>query len=169
MVGPSNTMVTKLGTVQSVNWISLPSNGDKSVETEFSTSMWVKPSSDYELIIDRNYSGGVHGEVKVIAKLKFYAGSVSQNTLISMSIDDETACITFSPAMVFNKVAELYVKFEGLNLSDVDPGNLDFLYLKDDGTVGQIEYKEIIFDQSSGILELKEGKIPHFSRFGFVK
>ena len=37
------------------------------------------------------------------------------------------------------------------------------------GVYKSIQYGEIIVDKQSGILELKEGKIPHFSRYGWVR
>jgi hypothetical protein len=86
-----------------------------------------------------------------------------------MSVDDENGTITYSPSMNFNKPAELYLKLEGLDLYDISKNSIDFAYHDPTGSFGQVDYKEIIVDISSGIVELKEGKIPHFSRYGFTR
>ena len=86
-----------------------------------------------------------------------------------MTVDSENGTLSFSPSMEFNKDVELYVKFEGLDLTDLKNNEIDFVYMANDGTIGLINYKEIIFDKSSGILELKECKVPHFSRYGLTR
>jgi anti-anti-sigma regulatory factor len=102
---------------------------------EFSITEYVKTDEDTELIIDRCYEGGIHGEVKIISKLKFYAGTIKQNTYITMTVDDVNGTISFDPSMKFNKDVELYVKFEGLDLGDLSEEYIDFVYLANDGSV----------------------------------
>ncbi|RPI74372.1 MAG: hypothetical protein EHM47_03770 [Ignavibacteriales bacterium] len=151
------------------NWITLPEREGSMVENIIAKTRNINGSSGGEIIIDFNYNGGPHGEVKVIAKLLFRAGSFSGTKAITMTIDDVNGTITYSPSMNFNKDAELYVKLEGLNLYGINPNNVDFSYHDPSGTFGPVDYKEIIVDIPSGILELKEGKIPHFSRYGFSR
>jgi len=151
------------------NWITLPQRSGNLVEAETSTTKNINGSSGGEIIIDWNYNGGPHGEVKVIAKLKFLSGSFSGTKTITMVVNDVDGTITYSPSMNFNKPAELYVKLEGLDLYGINPDSIDFSYHDPSGSFGQVDYKEIQVDISSGTLELKEGKIPHFSRYGFSR
>ena len=167
-VGPDSTE-PYFSQVSEPNWVGLPVSNFQFLAKTFSTSKLVKADKDTELIIDESYSGGPHGEVKVIVKLKFYSGSVDQDTQITMEIDDQTGVISFSPSMVFNKPAELYIKLEGLDLNDDDEENVDFVYLTVNGTYEAVEYDEIEVDTDDGELELKEGEVDHFSRYGFVR
>ena len=86
-----------------------------------------------------------------------------------MVVDDVNGTITYSPSMNFNTPAELYVKLEGLDIYGINPDLIDFSYHNPNGSFSQVDYKEIQVDISSGTLELKEGKIPHFSRYGFSR
>jgi hypothetical protein len=159
----------QIGTTAGPNWITLPQRNSSSVEAIISKTQNISGSNGGEIIIDFNYNGGPHGEVKVIAKLKFLSGSFSGTLSITMVVDDVNGTITYSPSMNFNKPAELYVKLEGLDIYGIDPDLIDFSYHDPSGSFGQVDYKEIQVDISSGTIELKEGKIPHFSRYGFSR
>ncbi len=167
IVAPEDTQI-KMQT-SGPNWITLPTREGFSVETIISKTKNINGSSGGEIIIDYSYNGGIHGEVKIIAKLSFRSGSFSGTKAITMTIDDVNGTITFSPSMNFNKDAELYLKLEGLNLYGINPGDIDFVYHNPSGGFAPIRYKEIKVDISSGTLELKEGNIPHFSRYGFCR
>jgi len=149
-------------------WIQLPkpANG-LSTEMVFSKSQNINGNSGGEIIIDKNYYGGPHGEVKIIAKLKFPKGAFSGTRNITMTIDEVEGTVTYSPAMNFNKPAELYLKFEGMDIYGINPSQIDFVYFGKDGLFYTVNYKEIQVDIPSGILELKDGLIPHFSRYGW--
>ena len=71
------------------------------------------------------------------------------------TIDDETGAIVFSPSTIFNRSSELYVKFEGLDLSNVDPDNVQFIDQTTDNNVYPVQYESLDIDISSGIIELK--------------
>jgi hypothetical protein len=152
------------------NWIELPKNTSQSssIEMEFSASENIDGNSGGEIKLDRNYYGP-NGKVKIIAKLKFDKGSFNGTKLITMIVDDVNGTVTYSPSMNFDKPAELYLKLEGLDLSGINPDDIDFVYFSPSGTYGPITYKEIKVDIQSGTLELKDGLIPHFSRFGFCR
>ncbi len=151
------------------NWITLPQRDGLSIENVFSVTKTIKGKDGGELKIDEHYSAGPHGEVKVIAKLNFKKHSFEGTQTITMIVDDVNGTITYSPSMVFDKPAELYVKLEGLDLYGIDPDDIDFVYYDPSGNYGTVEYKELNVDISSGTLELKEGEIPHFSRFGYTR
>ncbi len=139
----------------SPNWIQLPDNEGMSVENQFSVTEYVTKKDGGELIIDESYYGGPHGEVKVIAKLKFYKNTVKKSSMITMTVDNESGAISFSPPTAFKKAADLYVKFEGLDLSNVDPDDVEFINHTPDNNVYPVLYESIVVDVSSGTIELK--------------
>ena len=157
-------------TTNEPNWIALPMGSGSNIENQFSTSGWINKGTDSEFIIDNSRTGGINGQlVKTIVKLKFYSGSVSKDSYITMTADDILTRCTFGPSQIFLKSGYLYVKYEGLNLSGIDPTKVKFVYMNANGVYEYIQYGEIKVDIQSGILELKDGKIPHFSRYGFVR
>ena len=139
----------------SPNWIQLPDKEGMSVENQFSVTEYIDTEHGGELIIDESYSGGPHGEVKVIAKFKIYENTVPEPLMVTMTIDDETGAIAFSPSTIFNRSADFYLKFEGLDLSNVDPDNVQFIGQTPDNNVYPVQYESLDIDISSGIIELK--------------
>ncbi len=147
------TLITQQS--NSPNWVKLPETKGMSVENQFSVTEYIDIEHGGELIIDESYSGGPHGEVKVIAKFKIYENTVTEPLMVTMTIDDETGAIAFSPSTIFNRSADLYVKFEGLDLSNVDPDNVKFIGQTPDNNVYPVQYESLDIDISSGIIELK--------------
>ena len=139
----------------SPNFIQLPDNEGMSVENQFSVTEYVTKKDGGELIIDESYYGGPHGEVKVIAKFKLYKNTVKKSSMITMTVDNESGAISFSPPTAFKKAADLYVKFEGLDLSNVDPESVEFISQTSDNNVYPVQYESIVVDVSSGTIELK--------------
>lgn len=151
------------------NWIQLPEIKGLLKDAGYTTSKFVNADKDTELIMDHTYNGGIHGKVKIIVKLMLYEGTLNQDSFISMTVNRENGTITFEPSQEFNKDAELYVKFEGIDLTHVEEEDISFDFLGKNGSLLKIHFKEIIIDQASGTLELKEGKVPHFSRYGWTQ
>ena len=164
LIAPDNAKVSS----EEPNWVGLPTPKYQRLSKSFNAGDLIKKDEDGELIIDESYESVDGNTVKVIAKLKLYKGTIDEDTYIAMAVDGETGVLTFTPHMDFNMEAELYVKIEGFNLDGVQIRNLDFLYLTN-SNYESVDHKEIIVDESSGLLELKEGKVPHFSRYGFTK
>ncbi len=137
--------------------ITLPQPKSLSVENTFSVTEYIKGNKGGELIIDDHYFAGPHGEVKVIAKLKLDKNTFTGDHYITMTVDDETGAVTFSPAIIFNKPAkEFYMKLEGLDLSGINPSDVKFQDFLPDGTVRDIdEIEDLKVDVPSGIIELK--------------
>jgi hypothetical protein len=139
----------------SPNYIQLPETEGMSIENQFSVTKHVSKKHGGELIIDETYNGGPHGQVKVIAKFKLKKNTLKKSTTITMTIDNETGAIIFSPPTAFKKAAELYVKFEGLDLYNVDPNSVEFIDQTPDNNIYPVEYESLDIDVSSGTIELK--------------
>ena len=152
------------------NWIELPKNISQgsSIEMEFSASDHIYGYFGGDIKLNKSYYSS-KGKVKIYAKIEFDNRSFSGDKFITMTVDDVNGTVTFSPSMIFDKPAKLNLKLEGLDLSGINPENINFVYLSPSGTISQIVYKDINVDVQSGTLELIDGQIPHFSRFGFVR
>ena len=60
------------------------------------------------------------------------------------------------------------LKIEGVDLSGVNPNTLDFVYIDASGNIHPVEYEVVTMDAVNGKLEVKNAKLNHFSRYGFV-
>ena len=84
-----------------------------------------------------------------------------------MDIDDQTGVSTFNPHIIFNFPAVLNQTFSGLDLSGIDPNNIQLYYLDTDGSYEVMQYDQLIVDVETGTITVINGKIPHFSLYGY--
>ncbi len=85
-----------------------------------------------------------------------------------MTADDEYCASTFQPGMSFSKSGIYNISYTGVDLSGVNPSTVRFVYLKNDGTLEYPEHEGITVDFSIGKIAVKNAKLNHFSRYGFV-
>ena len=85
-----------------------------------------------------------------------------------MYVDDENGTVTFKSSQVFNKYAELYVKYEGIDLTEAVGPEIDFIFSPEYGTIESVNYKEIKYDLEKGNLELTAGLVSQFTEYGFI-
>jgi len=151
------------------NWITLPQRNGSSVETEYSVTQQIDGSLGGKLEISDIYFAGPQGVVKVKATLKFPQNCFTGIETITMTADNVNGTIIYSPPMNFNIPALLDLEYQGIDLTGVEPDSVDFVYQDPDGSYDSMEYDKIQVIMAIGKLMLKDGKIPHFSRYGFSR
>ena len=151
------------------NWITLPEFNNASVENTFSTTKLVNGKDETLLDVWGGYSGGIHYYVSANANLRFLRNSFEGTRQITMSIDTEYGSAKFSPSGTFDKAAIYNATFQGLDLRGVDPDEVRFVYMAADGSYVDAECDQIFVEIQSGKLQVINAKLPHFSRYGFVK
>ncbi len=151
-----------------LNWIELPQSENMVVETSFSSSEWISGYFGDNIYLNRSYHGGPFGKVTIDARASFPSNSFDGIKYITMTIDDRTCTATFSPSMVFDKPMVYNVTFTGVDLKNVNPASVKFAYLANDGTIEYASHEGITVSISTGTLKVKNAKISHFSRYGFV-
>jgi len=165
LVAPDNTSVSS----EEPNWISLPVPNDTRLQKTFSVTELITVQNGGTIQIRESYDGGPHGKVKVFAKIKFGKNVVTEDTYFTMTLDDETCMLTFSPSMTFDKDAELTIELKGIDLGGVDKKDVDFVYYDANGQYVSVDYKKLKVNIRKGDLKVEKVKIPHFSRYGFTK
>ncbi len=149
--------------------ISLPqSSSGLSVETLYTESMDINGEYGGEFTANFSYQGGPFGQVTVESELEFDRNSFQGTVEITQTLDSEFAALKFGPSMQFNKDVELDLIITGLDLSNVNPNTLDFVYIDENGTIEYVDYDKIIMDASTGTIEVDDADLTHFSRYGFV-
>jgi hypothetical protein len=155
------------------NWISLPNmNGENGMSVMsmpiFQASKEIDGKTGGKILINEKYLGGPLGEVKVKAELEFPKDAFVGSKNITMILDTQFGLATFSPHSYFDKEAIYNAEFIGLDLTGVDPKNVGFVYQAEDGSYEYIDYTKIEVDIKNGKLKVRDAKLPHFSRYGFV-
>jgi hypothetical protein len=114
------------------------------------------------------YQGGINGTVSINSTLHFYANSFTGTKTISQTFDTETAAITFGPSMQFNVPVYYTLTITGVDLTGVNPNTLDFVYIDANGNMFAVQKDYVTMDLGTGLLKVKNARLDHFSRYGFV-
>ena len=146
--------------------IKLPERMGMGVESQ-TYSMSINGSEDTEFQRSFSYESG-NGTVYQFSDLDFYSGAFSGTQNISMTFNTGGAAMEFGPSMQFNVPVEYTYKITGVDLSGVDPTTLTFVYIDSNGNMSPVEYDYVYMDASIGLLKVKNAKLNHFSRYGFV-
>lgn len=160
--------------IDGINWMSLPlhehqtPDGISFQKVYFTIAKNIDGKNGGKLELKNEYPGGPFGKVKVDLELKFEDKSFDGERLISMTVQPEFGSAVFQPHGTFLRPAKYNAKFEGLDLSGVDPSNVRFVYLAEDGTYEFIPFEKIKVDIGKGKIQVEDALLPHFSRFGFV-
>lgn len=115
-----------------------------------------------------SYEGGMNGTINITSTLHFNNNSFYGTKTISQTFNTETAAITFGPSMQFNNAVDYTLTITGADLTGVNPSTLDFVYIDANGNMYTVENDYVTMDASSGYLKVKNAKLNHFSRYGFV-
>ncbi|MGB5850160.1 MAG: hypothetical protein WBH40_16855 [Ignavibacteriaceae bacterium] len=150
--------------------IKLPKKSGMSVETIFSKTKTINGNLGGRIIIRKSYVADDGHTVSIYAKLKIRENSFEGSVDITLTVDDEFAAVEFSPAMVFDMPVELSLRFEGIDLEELNltTGDYDFAFIDDNGDIELIVYNSIHVNQDMNKIWVSRAKLPHFSRYGFV-
>ena len=124
------------------------------------------------IIFDTVYIDNSGKTLAINLSLTFDKNSFSGIKTISIIPDPKDASIQLFPAMEFSKPARLDLSYSGIDLSllgfDAN-STVDFVYKSDDGTVQYILNNECKAKWNTQTLYVKNAKLPHFSRYCFVR
>jgi hypothetical protein len=115
-----------------------------------------------------SYQGGPTGIVYINSALHFNPYSFTGGKTFSQTFNTETAAITFGPSTQFNVPVYYTLVITGLDLTNVNPATLDFVYIDANGNMYAVQKEYVIMDESTGMLKVKNAQLDHFSRYGFV-
>lgn len=167
IVSPDNGTEDQLN---SFEFLKLPAPKDVLSKKHFA-SKTITNALGGEITIKDEYITSTGKVIKIYANIVFpvgaFYGSPDQSYNITMQLDDETTSENFSPHLQFNNLPTYHVRYEGLDLNEINAGDIEFLYRADDGSTEYLEADPIEIEKATGTLEIKNVKIPHFSRYGF--
>lgn len=151
-----------------INLIKLPSKAGLHSENTFFTSKVIDGSIGGTLILNENYQSD-SGLVHINCRLQIPKNAFSGSQTLAAQVDDEFALVDFSPTMTFDKELKLDLIFTGLNLTGINPSDVNFLYVLPDGSTQTVQYSELDVDNASGTVLVKDAIITHFSRYVFTR
>lgn len=156
---------------QGITLIALPKAASSSLNKKFFATSSINHAVDGAVVINETYLSTTNNQVSVNASLSVLANSLAQDATLSMSFDDEYLCFEFGPSgTTFATPALLNVQVTGLDLSalGVHPtGHLQY-FNESKNRWTLVEADVVTVDTKNGTFSCKNGKIPHFSRYGFT-
>lgn len=172
VVSPDDNAAVVTSQEKEPNWLQLPEMDEASLQKSYT---WTKSIScdDGGFMGMRFWYTGPNGYVEAYSRIDFPANAwdsdiYGESVAISMKLDDGTVSVTFNPHMTFENYPTLNMYFYGLDLTNVDVNEIQFVYLAPDGGYENITMEDFTVLPEYGYLSVKNAKIPHFSRFGFL-
>jgi hypothetical protein len=138
----------------------------------FEISQIIDGSQGGSIIFDTVYVDNSGKTLAVNLSLTFDKNSFTGNITITIIPNLIDASVQLYPAMIFSKPAKLNLSYSGIDLSllGFDENSIvDFVYKSDDGSVQYILNNECKAKWNTQTLYVKNAKLPHFSRYCFVR
>ncbi len=155
-------------TTPQLELISLPSSSAEDIDTLVTQYKEIDGHEGGKFDFVYSYQGGPFDSVTIVSKLDFADHTFEGTQVISQTLNTNYAAMKYGPSMQFDKDVKLNLVITGLDLSNVDPNTLDFVFINEDGSVENVVYDNIIVNVSTGTIEVDNAKLTHFSRYGFV-
>ena len=168
MVSPVNNSINTDEQVSNPNWITLPSSNDLALKKDISVGKTIYGDQESLLEINTGYAGGPFGWISITANARFQRYSFTGSRYVSMSVNDQFGTASFSPSGTWAKPVIYNLTIMGVDLSNVDPSKVSFVYMAPDGKYYKAKYQSIYVEKQSGKLQIINAELPHFSRWGFI-
>lgn len=169
VINPENDFSQLSEDVQLFEKITLPNKSPLWQDSVFSMSQTIDGSVGGRIILDNYYIAENGDSVIFKVDLRIPAGAFQGTKTITITVDQIDAAVHFYPEMVFTDTLRLFQSFEGLNLDDYTTGTIDFVYIRDDGSVELIKKNGLQIILPQGILRVQNAKLLHFSRYGWIR
>lgn len=146
-----------------VTWLTINNEGGLSIEGTRTWSKFINGSNGGFFYGTKSLSSSVSAYVEIWVP----AGAFNGYKTISATLSSASVYADFAPTpMTFNTPIFYTVEYFGVDLSGIDPTNIDFYYIDGSGNMVKAEYSEIYVE--NGWLCVVDAQLSHFSRYGFV-
>ena len=157
----SNTQVFEL--------IPLPKKSALWMDSVFTISQVIDGSVGGRIIMANYYISETGDSVEFEVDLRIPAGAFQGSETITITVDSDSAAVHFYPEMVFADTLRLFQSFEGLNLENIQTGTIDYVFIRDDGSIELIKKNGTQIVVPQGIVRVQNAKLLHFSRYGWIR
>jgi hypothetical protein len=158
-----------LNSVINYEMIPLPARSPIYLDSIFSITQTIVGEIGGQIILDRSYISDRGRLVTILVDLTIPANAFNGTRVIRLTIDDGTAAVHCLPAMSFNFPLHLIQTFTGLDLQNYKIEEIDFVYIRKNGELEEVEKDAIIVNRLLGIVTVLDAELDHFSRYGWVR
>ncbi len=148
-----------------VKMFKMPQTADMATEASFASSRNISGSTGGTLELSGSYLS-TSGMVTIQASLNVPASAYQGEKVLYVANSDAFAEIDFNPTLSFDAPVLLNATVSGLDLSGVNPADVYFAYISDDGSyVEPISCDQVSVDVVNGTLSVTNAHLTHFSRY----
>ena len=160
------------------NWIDLPDNPALGDTTEFDVTAGIVGVDGGTIEFTKDFIGGPYGQYCVYAKLRVLSGTFAGSDTIdfTLSVNTENALVSVSPVdSNFTKPLKLTLTYCGIDLSGLNPAEIDFVYGNGIDTFIDVNYDDAVIDTLLGKLEITNAHIEYIpnpipnGKYGWVR
>jgi len=150
-----------------ISWLKLPAAQGVTTEAQLTANFDVNGVTGGYNTFSSQFPGS---SVAVSATYSFPENCFPGQMIITAVFDEATAAADYYPSpFTFDNPITANITYSGLDLSNVDVSLISFVYLPPNSAVAEpIEYEQLIVDQATGVIQVVNAKIHHFSRYGFI-
>jgi hypothetical protein len=152
--------------------VSSPNETTRLNKPNIFTSKVIDGEIGGELVLDTTFTNSQGREINIYARLRVLEGSYKGRVNISMLTHYEDVSIQFFPEMKFNRSLRLDLIYSGVDLKELGfttTGKVDFAYFNDTGNVELIENDISHINIIKDIIKVRNAKLYHFSRYGWIR
>ena len=149
--------------------IVLPKKSALWVDSVFTISQVIDGSVGGRITMANYYISEMGDSVEFEVDLRIPSGAFQGSETITITVDSDSAAVHFYPEMVFAKELRLFQSFEGLNLENMQTGTIDFVFIRDDGSIELIKKNGTQIVVPQGIVRVQNANLLHFSRYGWIR
>jgi hypothetical protein len=147
-------------------WILISKAAGSSTENSLFSSARINGNVGGELLLQGSYpiDPSISFDSRLVVPADAYSGL--------RTLTEETgtgAYVDFGPSMNFNLPLILDLSISGLDLTGIEPGQINFYYMAPDGSFELTQNDGIYVHKESGTLKVFKARINHFSRYGWAK
>ena len=143
----------------------MPQAVNMSTEASFANSENISGNLGGNLQLSGSYESE-SGLVTVQATLSVPSSAYSGEKVLYVANSSAYAEIDFNPSMSFDSPVLLNATITGLDLSGVNPANVHFSYISDDGSYTEpITCDQVTVNITTGTLSVTNAHLTHFSRY----
>jgi hypothetical protein len=162
----SNSIVTDQSDYDT---IPLPPKGPGFLDSIFTVSKLINGLLGGNITLNKLYRTPQGGIVTMFVNVVIQPFSFFGQDTLTLTIDDGVAAVHCEPGMTFLRPLIMLQTFTGLDLSGYNTRDIDFVYIKDDGTIEDVPNSRIIVIKPLGLVTVVGARLNHFSLYGWVR
>ena len=152
-----------------VSIIPLPEKSVIYLDSIFTVTKVINGLLGGTITLDKAYISKDGKPVTILLNMVILPLSFSGQRQITITIEDSVAVMNCGPSMNFRQALICSQTFTGLDLTEYETEEIDFVYIHNNETFSKVPRTSIIVNKELGLVSVLDARISHFSKYGWVR